>query len=179
MAMTALQYPDYIILAVFLAASLGIGLYHSFTGGRQRTTQEFIMANRRLGVVPTAISLFISYQSAIAILGATAEMYQFGAQFFLWEPIAVALATLLGERLIVPWIYPLKLMSINDVSIGSFIFSTEHIHVQLIIGWLFLLLGYLLSYVIDLAKKTKHASIILGIILVLSLATNKQTNKQT
>jgi hypothetical protein len=117
MAMTSLQWPDYVILAAFLAASLGIGIYHSMTGGRQRTTQEFIMANNRLGIIPTAMSLFVSYQSAIVILGTTAEMYQFGAQYLLWQPVALSLATLLSERLFIPWIYPLKLVSINDVSV--------------------------------------------------------------
>jgi Na+/proline symporter len=117
MAMTSLQWPDYVILAAFLAASLSIGIYHSMTGGRQRTTQEFIMANRQLGILPTAMSLFVSYQSAIVILGTTAEMYQFGAQYLIWQPIALSLATLLGERIFIPWMYPLKLLSINDVSV--------------------------------------------------------------
>jgi Na+/proline symporter len=111
-----LQWPDYLVLAAFLVISLGIGFYHSVTGGRQRTTQEFIMANRRLGVLPTAMSLFVSFQSAILILGATAEMYQFGIQFWVWATISFCTAMLLTDRLMVPWIYPLKLVSINDVS---------------------------------------------------------------
>jgi Na+/proline symporter len=120
MALTSLHWPDYVILAAFLLASLGIGLYHSLTGGRQKTTQEFIMANRKLGILPTAMSLFVSFQSAIVILGTTAEMYQFGVQYLIWEPIAVSLAILMTERLMVPWIFPLKLISINDVSACTF-----------------------------------------------------------
>lgn len=30
---------DYIIFALLLVASTGIGLFHAFSGGRQRTTQ--------------------------------------------------------------------------------------------------------------------------------------------
>ena len=41
---------DYAVLAVVLAVSMGIGLYYAFTGGRQRTTQEFLLADRRLKV---------------------------------------------------------------------------------------------------------------------------------
>jgi Na+/proline symporter len=113
---TLLQWPDYLVLAAFLVISLGIGFYHSVTGGRQRTTQEFIMANRRLGVLPTAMSLFVSFQSAILILGATAEMYLFGIQFWVWATISFCFALILTDRLMIPWIYPLKLVSINDVS---------------------------------------------------------------
>jgi Na+/proline symporter len=116
MAMTTLQWPDYVILVAFLIISLGIGFYHSVTGGRQKTTQEFIMANRKLGILPTSISMFVSFQSAIMILGLTAEMYLYGIQYLVWVPVGYAIAMLLTERLIVPWIYPLKLVSINDVS---------------------------------------------------------------
>jgi Na+/proline symporter len=117
MAMTTLQWPDYLILVAFLMISLGIGFYHSVTGGRQKTIQEFIMANRKLGILPTALSLFVSFQSAIMMLGATAEMYLFGVQYLVWVPISFTLSTILVERLMVPWIYPLKLVSVNDVSI--------------------------------------------------------------
>jgi len=75
------------------------------------------MANRKLGIIPTALSLFVSFQSAILILGATAEMYLYGIQYMVWTPVSFTLATILVERLMVPWIYPLKLVSINDVSV--------------------------------------------------------------
>jgi Na+/proline symporter len=117
MAMTTLQWPDYLILVAFLAISLGIGFYHSVTGGRQKTIQEFIMANRKLGILPTALSLFVSFQSAIMMLGATVEMYMFGVQYLVWIPVSFTISTIFVERLFVPWIYPLKLVSINDVSV--------------------------------------------------------------
>ena len=117
MAMTTLHWQDYVILALFLVVSLSIGFYHSVTGGRQRTTQEFISANRKLGILPTAISLFVSFISAITILGSPVEMYQYGIQYLFWTPVSFGLAILLAERLVLPWIYPLKLVSINDVRI--------------------------------------------------------------
>ena len=121
MTIATLHWEDYVILAAFLVVSLGIGFYHSVTGGRQRTTQEFITADRKLGILPTAISLCVSYQSAIMILGYTVEMYQYGIQYLVWEPVAYILAILLAERLALPWIYPLKLVSINDVRIVNMI----------------------------------------------------------
>jgi len=114
-----LGWPDYVILAVFLAISLGIGVYHALTGGRQHTTLEFIMANRRLRVLPTTISLLVSFQSAVKILGLTAEMYQYGIQFLVWIPVGYSMTIILSERLVIPWIYPLQLVSINDVSIHA------------------------------------------------------------
>ena len=111
-----LGWLDYVVLAVFLAISLGIGIYHALSGGRQRTTEEFILANRRLGVIPTALSFFVSFESAIMILGMTAEMYMHGIQVLFWLPVGLAIGLLLTERFAIPWIYPLQLVSINDVS---------------------------------------------------------------
>ena len=80
--MHSLHWFDYFILAAFLLVSVGIGVYHALTGGRQRTTSEFIMANRKLQVIPTVISMMVSFQSAIMILGIVAEMYRYIADSF-------------------------------------------------------------------------------------------------
>jgi|SRR6218665_874650 len=112
-----LKWPDYLILVGFLVISVAIGIYHSLTGGRQRTIVEFIMANRRLKVVPTAISFLLSFQSAILLLGMTAEMYSYGIQYLIFASMSSALAMLFVARFIVPWLYPLKLVSIYDVSL--------------------------------------------------------------
>jgi len=111
-----LEWPDYAVLVTFLAISLGIGVYHSLTGGRQRSTEEFFMANRRLAVIPTTLSMFVSFQSAITMLGMTAEAYMYGSQLMVWVPTGFAITTVLAERLFVPWIFPLQLVSVNDVS---------------------------------------------------------------
>ena len=112
---SALRWPDYLILASFLVISLGIGLYHALTGGRQKTTSEFIMANRSLKILPTSISLLVSYQSAIMILGLAAEMYWFGAQLLLLSTCSFMLTTLITVVIFVPWMFPLKLTSVYEV----------------------------------------------------------------
>ena len=75
--MASLHWLDVFILGIFLLISIGIGVYHALTGGRQRTTAEFIMANRKLQVIPTVISMMVSHQSAIMILGIVVEMYRY------------------------------------------------------------------------------------------------------
>jgi len=115
-----LEWPDYAILAVFLAVCLGIGVYQSLTGGRQHTMSEFIMADRRLRVVPATVSLLVSYQSAVMVLGLAAEMYQYGIQYVVWTPVGFLITMIVSERLVVPWIYPLQLVSINDVRISLY-----------------------------------------------------------
>lgn len=114
--MNALHWADYVVLAGFLVISLGIGVYHSLTGGRQKTTHEFFIGDRKLGVIPTALSTLVSFQSAILTLGSTAEVFLYGWLYMVWIGPAVSIGILVTERLIVPWIYPHRFVSINDVS---------------------------------------------------------------
>jgi hypothetical protein len=47
------------------------GLYYRFSGGRQRTTKEYLMADGQMSVLPVAFSLMASFMSAITLLGVT------------------------------------------------------------------------------------------------------------
>lgn len=74
---------DFAVFALMLFISVVIGLFYAFTGGKQKTTAEFLLANRRMMAVPIALSLLASFMSAITILGVPAEMYTFGTQYWM------------------------------------------------------------------------------------------------
>ncbi|XP_076388479.1 putative sodium-dependent multivitamin transporter isoform X1 [Megachile rotundata] len=80
---STLQWPDYLVIGVMLSISSGIGIYYRFTGGRQRTAEEYFSANRSMGVVPLAIALTVSFMSAITLLGISAENYAHGSHIML------------------------------------------------------------------------------------------------
>ena len=106
---------DWVVFAGLLVISACIGIYYALSGGKQKTTKEFLMANRNLKIVPVAISILVSFLSAILILGAPAEMYTKGTQYYLYvfgQMAAVVLATVL----FVPLFYPLKLTSMYEVT---------------------------------------------------------------
>ena len=71
---------DYSIFAVTIIVSLGIGLYYALSGGKQRTTSEYLVGNRQMMILPVAISLMVSFESSIMMLGTPAEVYMFGAK---------------------------------------------------------------------------------------------------
>ncbi|CAH1253684.1 SLC5A6 [Branchiostoma lanceolatum] len=101
---------DYAVFAISLLISASIGLYYALTGGKQRTTQEFLMADRKMSAVPVAMSLMASFCSAIALLGQPAEVYRNGSEywmlgfayFLMLPPVAL---------LYLPVFYQLKLTS--------------------------------------------------------------------
>ena len=109
------HWADYVIFIVFICISLGIGVYHALTGGKQKTTGEFIMADRKLKIIPTILSMVMSYMSAIMIIGSTAEVYNYGLEHWFWYVPGGAIGSLLAERIVVPWIYPLQLVSVYEV----------------------------------------------------------------
>ncbi|ELU02543.1 hypothetical protein CAPTEDRAFT_196722 [Capitella teleta] len=121
--MAGLQWADYLIFAFFLLASLAIGVYHAFSG-KQRTTQEFIMADRNLKVLPTVLSLVVSFVAAGIIIGSSAEVYSYGTKQWFGDLLGFAVAIIFAERLFVPWIFPLKLTSVYEMLyIGTSIYA--------------------------------------------------------
>lgn len=74
---------DYVVFGVMLFISVAIGIYYALTGGKQKTTVEFLLANRKMMAIPIGLSLLASFMSAITILGVPAEMYTFGTQYWM------------------------------------------------------------------------------------------------
>ena len=76
---------DYVVLVGMLAVSLGIGAYYALAGGKQRTREEYLLGNRKLGTFPVFVSVLVSFMSSVSILGIPAEVNQYGIQFGLSE----------------------------------------------------------------------------------------------
>ena len=62
---------DYIVFAVSILASLGIGIYFAFAGKKNADNQEFLMGGRNMKLIPVAISLVVSFLSTISKYSAT------------------------------------------------------------------------------------------------------------
>ncbi|XP_005931152.1 solute carrier family 5 member 6a [Haplochromis burtoni] len=101
---------DYVIFALLLVASTGIGLFYAFSGGRQRTTQEFLMADRSMSCLPVSLSLLATFQSAVAILGAPSEVYTFGTEYW-FLGCSYFLGLLIPAHVFIPVFYRLRLSS--------------------------------------------------------------------
>ena len=106
---------DYVIFALVLGVSAGIGIYYAFCGTKQKSTKEFLMASRSMGVFPVTLSLLASFMSAITLLGTPAEMYIFGTQYWLIA-IAYLFTMPASAYLFLPIFYRLNLTSCYEVS---------------------------------------------------------------
>ena len=109
------HWADYVVFSTVLALSCIIGLFFNFYGGRQKTNQDYLMGNRQLNTIPVSISLVVSFISAISILGAPAEMYVYGTQYWMYI-FGMSLGCLFSAVIFVPLLYPLRLTSSYEVS---------------------------------------------------------------
>lgn len=108
------HWADYIVFSATLVVSLGVGVFQAFIGDKQRTTKEYLMGNRQLHLIPVALSMFMSYISAILVLGTTAEMHLYGVQLWI-QNIGSSFAYIIAAHIFVPLFYPLKIVSSNQV----------------------------------------------------------------
>ncbi|XP_066587706.1 putative sodium-dependent multivitamin transporter [Prorops nasuta] len=108
-----LQWPDYLVIGVVLAISGLIGLYYRFTGGRQKTVEEYFSANRSMNALPLAIALMVSFVSAITLLGISSENYVYGTQFAIFY-LGAAIGTPLAMYLYLPVFFQLNTTSVYE-----------------------------------------------------------------
>ena len=50
-------WPDYVVLSIMLAVSAAIGIFYACTGGKQKTTKEYLLADGNMHWFPVACSL--------------------------------------------------------------------------------------------------------------------------
>lgn len=86
------------------------------TGGKQRTTAEYLLADNSMDILPVAFSLMASFMSAITLLGVSAEIYTYGTQFFVIN-ISYIIGTPIAAFVFLPVFYQLKLTSIYQVNL--------------------------------------------------------------
>ena len=60
---------DWILFAAMLVVSAGIGIFYACVGKKKNTTGDFLMGGRNMQLFPVAISILVSFMSAILILG--------------------------------------------------------------------------------------------------------------
>uniref|UniRef100_T1JCV3 Sodium-dependent multivitamin transporter n=1 Tax=Strigamia maritima TaxID=126957 RepID=T1JCV3_STRMM len=105
-----LQIVDYIIFVLTLLISLAIGLYYAFTGGKQKTVQEYLVGNRKMGVLPVAMSLLATFLSALGMMALPAEIYMYNAGL-IYGSIGMCLAMPVVATCYMPVFYDLQLTS--------------------------------------------------------------------
>ncbi|ELU07781.1 hypothetical protein CAPTEDRAFT_103376, partial [Capitella teleta] len=118
---------DYVIMVVLACGALSLGVYRAFrvrrrvrrSGGRAHpyvfALHALVLNHQNLRVVPTLLSLIMSHQAAVSLLGVPSEFHLWGGQWwFAGDLLAVFTVPLVLERFIVPWIHRQRLISVYE-----------------------------------------------------------------
>ena len=104
---------DYIVFFLMITISVGIGIFFACYKKGEYTTSNYFLGDRRLKVVPVALSFVVSFQSSVLIIGVPAESYAYGMQFTI-QCFSVVIGYSIASVIIVPVFYPMKLTSVYE-----------------------------------------------------------------
>ena len=121
-----LHWADCLLFAMSLVLSLGVGLYHGCMKKLHFNADEFFLGGRQLGIVPVAISLFVSWLSALSLLSEPVEVYYYGAGFW-YVTVGYVLGLLPIAFYFAPRFHEMKFISMGEVCIlYSSSFPSKH-----------------------------------------------------
>ncbi|KAJ8967444.1 hypothetical protein NQ317_015255 [Molorchus minor] len=101
---------DYILFTTMLSISGVIGIYFGCCGKKQDTTKEYLLGGKNMKVVPIAISLVASHTSGITLLALPADIYVYGASYWL-GCISMFILAFITVYVYLPVFYNLQLTS--------------------------------------------------------------------
>ncbi|XP_068917916.1 sodium-coupled monocarboxylate transporter 2-like [Tenebrio molitor] len=78
-----LSWYDYVAFAAMLLVSASIGVYFGFFKSRYNTIREYLLGGRKMKIVPIALSITVSQFTGITLIGVPADVYIYGATYWL------------------------------------------------------------------------------------------------
>lgn len=156
---------DYVVFSIMLLISALIGIWYGCgPGGKQKTTAEYLLANRKMRHFPVAISLLVSYLSAITLLGVPSEIYTYGAQYYV---LIVSYFIICGTVAVV---FVPMFRRVNITCANEYLELRFSVGVR-IVGCLFFILEYTLYLFVVLYAPSLALEAVAGIPLSASILT--------
>jgi Na+/proline symporter len=137
MSLLAFATIDYVVLAFYLLAMIGVGAYFS---REQRSTGDFFLAGRSMSWFPIGLSIMATLLSALSYSGIPGEAYYVGYKFLVM-PLAVWLVLPLLSSVVLPLYHRLKIFSIYEYLELRFDVSTRFVSSLLFVVWRLLWMG--------------------------------------
>ncbi|XP_074554375.1 sodium-coupled monocarboxylate transporter 1-like [Halichoeres trimaculatus] len=106
----SLGVADYVVFALMLVVSAGVGFYFAWKSRITGNSKEFLTGGRTLTALPVSLSLTANFMSSITVLSNPAEVYLFGAQLILFS-VSYVLAAMISSEVFLPAFYRLSITS--------------------------------------------------------------------
>ncbi|GAB1599095.1 sodium-dependent multivitamin transporter-like isoform X1 [Argonauta hians] len=104
---------DYLVFIFTIIFSIAIGLFFGCHQKNKKSVADYISGNRQMSALPLALSLMVSFQSSIMILGMPAEAYVYGIMYF-FSVVGFMICLLVSAHLYADFFHSLNFYSINE-----------------------------------------------------------------
>ncbi|RUS89821.1 hypothetical protein EGW08_002433 [Elysia chlorotica] len=101
---------DYVLFILTLVISSGIGVFYAIWDRKRNTPADFLLGGRNMSVFPVALSLMVTFMSALTLLGNPAEIYNYNTMFW-WLVVAFMIAMTFAATIFIPFFYELGVTS--------------------------------------------------------------------
>uniref|UniRef100_A0A0B6ZN73 Sodium-coupled monocarboxylate transporter 1 n=1 Tax=Arion vulgaris TaxID=1028688 RepID=A0A0B6ZN73_9EUPU len=108
-----LQSADYVVTTLMLLIPVGIGIYFAVKDSKNATRVEYFLGGRSMSMLPVALSIFVTFISAISLVGTPSDVYHYGGMAST-AYLGFALCYVVGLYTMIPLMYPLHLTSLYE-----------------------------------------------------------------
>ncbi|CAF1276918.1 unnamed protein product [Adineta steineri] len=117
MGLPTLSVIDYVVLVLLLLLSAVVGIIFGCVKSKKISTKEYFLADGEMRVFPTALSIMVSFLSAITILGTPSEVYMSGTMFW-YQAAAWSIASMVTAFIFMPKFREMNFTSL--ILVGGF-----------------------------------------------------------
>ncbi|XP_078346609.1 sodium-coupled monocarboxylate transporter 1-like [Oculina patagonica] len=118
---------DYAVFVISLLIPIAVGFYFAFQGGRQKTTTEFLLADKNQRSWLVALSLVASYFSSVLLLGSTAEVFTYGVQYTILALFSYWIVAAVVHVVFIPMFHRVQVTSVNEYLEARFSVGVRYI----------------------------------------------------
>ncbi|KAK7501544.1 hypothetical protein BaRGS_00007348 [Batillaria attramentaria] len=104
---------DYILFTEVLIVCALVGLYYAWRDRRHVSTTVFMLGGKQMYVLPVAMSLAVTFLSAVSLLGNPVEVYNFNTMFW-YLAVALLLAVSASAQIFIPFFYKLRVTTVFE-----------------------------------------------------------------
>ncbi|CAL1548108.1 unnamed protein product [Lymnaea stagnalis] len=104
---------DYVMFALTLVISCGIGIFYAVWDRNRNTTKDFLLGGQNMHPIPVACSLVVTFMSAMTLLGNPAEIYNYNSMWW-WLVVPMTLAVWSTNTIFIPFFHNLKIQSVFE-----------------------------------------------------------------
>ena len=115
---------DYMIFIITVLISAGIGAFYAILDRKRVNNTDYHLGGKNMSVFPVAMSLMVTFMSALTLLGNPAEIYNYNTMF-MWIIVALSFAIFGATHIFIPFFFKLQVTSTIEVSYAPNFMDSE------------------------------------------------------